>query len=303
MAIPPFQNFFAPLLREVGRNETVRMKDAIPVIARELNISEEDQKILLPSGGQFVYVNRAQWAKTFLKKAGLIDSPLRGSIKITARGQQVLKDNPPILNNAYLNRFDEFREFRYSKGTTVEKEKISETIEDNATPQEIMESAYRDLIEDAKDDLLSLVKSKDDKFFEQLVVDLVVAMGYGGSVEDAGKAIGQSGDAGVDGVVKEDRLGLDAIYIQAKKWDSNTVGRPEIQKFAGALQGQRARKGIFITTSSFSGEAKEYVKSIDSKIALIDGRELAQLMYDFNVGVSLERKLEIKKIDSDFFEV
>jgi restriction system protein len=303
MPVPAFQKFFLPLLKALADGKQHEMKRTIPAIAEALAISADEQKILLPSGRQFVHANRAEWAKTYLKKAGLIESPSRGVIQITARGREVLAKNPAELTNAFLDQFVEFRQFRESRESEAAPSVPVRTGVEALTPQEVMESAYRNLVEEAKDELLAQVKSKDDRFFEQLVVDLVVAMGYGGSIEDAGKAIGQSGDAGVDGVVKEDRLGLDAIYIQAKKWDGNTVGRPEIQKFAGALQGQRARKGIFITTSTFSSEAREYVKSIDSKIALIDGRELAQLMYDFNVGVSFERKLEIKKIDSDFFDV
>jgi restriction system protein len=254
----------------------------------------------LPSGQQTVFDNRVGWARTHLKKAVLLEYPKRGFFQITERGRDLLTQNPTKINIKFLNQFPEHIEFLNSKKDNDKSEpEIIETSE--TTPQESIEFGYQKIRKELELELLNRVKSCSPDFFERLVVDLLVKMGYGGSRRDAGRAIGKSGDGGIDGIIKEDKLGLDIVYVQAKRWDNTVVGRPEIQKFVGALHGQRARKGVFITTSRFSQEAREYVSIIDSKIVLIDGEELAQLMIDNHVGVSTVSIYEIKKIDSDYF--
>jgi restriction system protein len=234
-----------------------------------------------------------------MKKAGLLESTRRGHFKITERGMKVLKQNPAKVDVNFLNQFEEFRDFRALRHTKIEGGEIEEETS-QTTPEEALESAYKQLRDNLASDLLQQIKSCSPGLFEKIVVELLVKMGYGGSRQDAGRAIGRSGDEGIDGIIKEDRLGLDIIYIQAKRWE-NTVGRPEVQKFAGALQGQRARKGIMITTSAFSKDALDYASRIDSKIVLIDGQQLAQQMIDYNLGVSPMAAYEIKKIDTDYF--
>jgi restriction system protein len=281
------------------------LKEASQHLAKEFGLTEEELNEFLPSGQQPVFTNRIGWARSYLKKAGLLDSPRRGYFRITDRGLSVLKEPPAKINIKFLDRFPDFKEFwdKY-RAKREGSDEIPESVEpENApgqTPHEALESAYLRLRTEISAEILQTLKGSDPSMFESIVVDLLVKMGYGGSRKDAGRAIGRSGDEGIDGIIKEDHLGLDSIYIQAKRWDS-TVGRPEIQKFAGALQGQRARKGIFITTSEFSREALDYVSRIESKIVLIDGKALAGLMIDFGVGVTSVATYEVKKIDSDYF--
>ena len=225
-----------------------------------------------------------------MKKAGLIEAPKRGINRITQRGLDVLKKKP--------QQIDEFKEFRALRHPKEEEGQERET--NDKTPEESLEGAYQRLRNDLAADLLQILKTSSPSFFERLVVEVIVKMGYGGTRQDAGKAVGKSGDGGIDGIIKEDKLGLDTIYIQAKRWE-NTVGRPEIQKFVGALTGLRAKKGLFITTSDFSSDAEDFVSRIDAKIVLIDGATLAQLMIEHNVGVSTVNTYEIKKVDSDYF--
>ena len=237
-----------------------------------------------------------------MTKARLLSSPKRGFFQITDRGKEILHENPPIINAAFLERFPEFRKFRNLRceKPQTEKNALPCTDSDETTPEEALEAAYQSLRAELANEILEMVKGCSPRFFEKLVIDLIVKMGYGGSLREAGQAIGRSGDEGIDGIIKEDRLGLDIIYLQAKRWEA-VVGRPDIQKFAGALQGQRARKGIFITTSSFSKEAHNYVHSIDTKIILLDGNMLAEYMIDNNVGVTVEASYELKRIDGDYF--
>ena len=300
MTIPDFQAIMLPLLQYASDGKEHSLREAITYLADVFNLSDEERKELLSSGQQAVFDNRVGWARTYLKKAGLFISPKRGFFQITDRDRDILIQNPSEINLKFLNQFPEFIEFKTTKKDNDKSEpeiiEISET-----TPQESIEFGYQKIRKELELELLNRVKSCSPDFFERLVVDLLVKMGYGGSRRDAGRAIGKSGDGGIDGIIKEDKLGLDIVYIQAKRWDNTVVGRPEIQKFVGALHGQRARKGVFITTSRFSQEAREYVSIIDSKIVLIDGQELAQLMIDNHVGVSTVSIYEIKKIDSDYF--
>ncbi len=295
-----------PLLRFAADGQEHQLKVAVEHLAREFKLTEQELNEFLPSGQQPVFINRLGWARSYMKKAGFLVYPRRGYFQITELGQTVLKENPPEINIKYMEKFPEFQEFwgkyRSKKDSGEEAPAIVEPdMAPGQTPHEALESAYERLRSEIAAELLQTLRASDPSLFENIVVELLVKMGYGGSRKDAGKAIGRSGDEGIDGVIKEDHLGLDSIYIQAKRWEA-TVGRPEIQKFAGALQGQRARKGIFITTSEFSREAQDYVSRIDSKIVLIDGKSLARLMIDFNVGVTSVATYEVKKIDSDYFE-
>ena len=274
------------------------MADLFEVLANEFQLTENDKKEQL-ARGQLKFKNRISWARTYLLKARLIKSTGRGLVQITARGQQVLTNPPEKITISYLEQFPEFVEFRY--GGKQEPEGTDKGKEEQQSPDEGMAMLYKEISDALADELLEKIKSCSPAFFERLVVDLLLAMGYGGSREDAGEAIGTSGDGGVDGIIKEDRLGLDVIYIQAKRWE-NTVGRPVVQGFAGSLEGLRAKKGVLITTSSFSQEAENYVKRIEKKIVLIDGKTLARLMIDFDVGVSEIVTYRIKKLDLDYFE-
>jgi restriction system protein len=269
-------------------------------LAQVFGLSSEEREDLLPSGTQPVFTNRVAWACIYLQRAGLLERPRRGRYRITERGGSVLKEKPGKIDIKYLQEFPEFIKFREIKKQEKEQPDGNDEEEKVTSPEETLESAYQELKHNLATDIVQTLKDCSSQFFERLVIDVLLKMGYGGSRKEAGEAIGRAGDEGIDGIIKEDKLGLDIIYIQAKRWDS-TVGRPEIQKFAGALQGQRARKGIFITTSDFSKDAIQYVNNIDSKIILIDGRRLAELMIEHNVGVSTVASYQIKKIDSDYF--
>lgn len=301
MAIPDFQRIMLPLLKFAADQQEHPKREAIECLAKQFNLTVEERKELLPSGQQMVFDNRVGWAITYLKKAGLLESPKRSFFRITQRGVEILKQNPPEINVKFLKQFPEFIEFKEGPKEDKKETIISEVEETTQeTPEETLENSYQKIRQYLAQDLLIQVKNCSPNFFEKLVIELLVKMGYGGSRKDAGEAIGKRGDEGIDGIIKEDKLGLDTIYLQAKRWES-TVGRPEIQKFAGALQMQQARKGVFITTSNFSKDALEGVSKIPSKIILIDGERLAQLMIDNNVGVSSINSYEIKKINTDYF--
>lgn len=298
MAIPDYQKIMLPLLKFVADEKEHSIHEAIKVLADQFNLSEDERRELLPSGQQEVFVNRVGWARTYLKKSGLLEAPKRGILKITSRGKEILQSNPKEINNKLLSQFNEFKEFKAKRRKQDDEQE--ESNEQVKTPEEAFETAYENLRTELSIDILDHLKKCDPGLFEKIVIEVLVKMGYGGTLRDAGKAIGKSGDEGIDGIIKEDRLGLDIIYVQAKRWEGN-IGRPEIQKFAGALQGQRAKKGIFITTSDFSKDALDFVSKIDSKIILIDGDQLAEYMIDFNVGVTTTTKFELKRIDSDYF--
>lgn len=299
MAIPDYQSILLPLLQFAVDENEHSLREAIEGVAEKFGLTEAERKELLPSGQQPTFDNRVAWARTYLSKAALLESPRRGYFRVTQRGRDVLAKNPTKINVKYLEQFPEFIEFRAKRNEPKETVDMPEA-DSLQTPSELLERAYQKLREDLSAELLKTVKECSPIFFERLVIDVLVKMGYGGSRKEAGKAVGRSGDEGIDGIINEDRLGLDVIYIQAKRWQA-PVGRPEIQKFAGALQGQRANKGIFITTSVFTREAEDYVAKITSKIVLIDGEQLSQLMIDHNVGVALVASYETKKIDSDYF--
>lgn len=302
MAIPDYQMLMLPLLRFAADGKEHTAREAVATLADQFQLTATERSELLPSGQQPIFNNRVGWANSYLKKAGLLQSPRRGFLQITERGQEVLRENPSKIDVRYLERFSEFIEFRNSARADRDVAAIELYPTATAqTPEELIESAYQDLRRTLAEDLLKRVLSCSPSFFEQLVVELLVKMGYGGSRRDAGERLGRSRDGGIDGVIKEDRLGLDTIYIQAKRWQT-PVGRPEIQKFVGALQGQRAKKGVFITTASYTDDAIDYASMIDTKIVLIDGKRLASLMIDFDVGVSGSASYVVKRIDSDYFE-
>jgi len=299
--IPDYQSIMLPLLEFISDGKEYKMRNVTDELAIKFRVTEEEQKELLPSGVAPVFYNRTAWAKTYLKKAGLIDSPKQGIVVISKRGLDVLKKKPNSINVKFLKQFSEFVEFQTAKR---EEEIETETSEEQSiqTPEESLETAYQKIRKSLASELLNKVVELSPAFFEKLVVELLVKMGYGGSIKDAGKAMGKSGDEGIDGTIKEDKLGLDIIYIQAKRWKpGNVVGRPELQKFVGALAGQGAKKGIFITTSHFTKEAIEYTPRNETKIVLIDGHQLAQLMIDHNLGCTPQQTYEVKKVDSDYF--
>ena len=301
MKIPDFQSIMLPLLKLAADGEVHSIHAAVSELADEFSLSEEERTQLLPSGQQPTFYNRVGWARTYLKKAALLEDPRRGQFRITERGRRVLEQQPSKIDIRFLRQFEEFVEFQKGgRDSQRDKDEVDELQE--LTPEEVLEDAYQQIRKDLAEDLLTYVLNSGSGFFEKLVVELLVQMGYGGSRRDAARAVGKSGDAGIDGIIDEDRLGLDVIYIQAKKWkDDCPVGRPEIQKFVGALQGRRARKGIFITTSRFTDEARQYAGMIDTKVVLIDGNRLTDLMIDHNVGVSPLTTYEVKRVDSDYF--
>jgi restriction system protein len=303
MPIPDYQTLMLPLLKLAGDGAVHSKRDVVRELAMQFGLSEEEQKELLPSGKQGIFDNRVGWARSYLKMALLIEYVQRGQFRITDRGKQVLAENPKRIDNALLSRFPEFLEFKRRARPAVGEENNSLAVTpETDTPDDLMATGYLNSRRQIEQDVLSKVKSCSPEFFERLVVKLLTAMGYGGSLADAGKAIGKSGDGGVDGVIKEDKLGLEQIYLQAKRWDSTSVGRPEIQKFVGALHGKRARKGIFLSTSLFTKDAHEYANGLETKVILIDGPQLAELMFDHDVGISTESTYVVKRIDNDFFE-
>lgn len=292
-----------PILKYAGDGEIHRVRDIIDPIADELGIPAEDRAIRVPSGVQTRLYNRITWAITYLSKAKLLARPARGAFQITDRGREVLKNPPATVHSnrlKWLNQFTEYVEFKH-QSTPDTDTGTSQADDEEETPEEKIESSILQLETDLQDELLDQIKLSTPEFFEQLVIDVLIAMGYGGSRSDAGRAVGRSHDGGIDGIINEDRLGLDSIYVQAKRWDA-TVGRPVVQAFAGSLEGFRAKKGVFITTSDFAEPARAYVKQIEKRIVLIDGKTLARLMIDHDVGVSIAAEYRIRKIDQDYFD-
>lgn len=300
MPIPDYETMMLPILRSMSDRKEHSLNDVLEYIYKQFDVSEEEKKEPLPSGTDLLVRNRARWARLYLERAGLIESLRRGFFRITESGSETLQEKPDRIDNKFLMRFPQFQQFKTARKEVkvpVTQRKITESL----NPMEMLEDSYQRLKVEIVDDLLQETKKASPRFFENVVVELLVKMGYGGSRRDAGQAIGQSGDQGIDGIIKEDKLGLDTIYLQAKRWEG-TVGRPEIHKFVGALKGQGANKGIFITTSGFSNDALDYARKIDSpKVVLIDGQKLADLMIEHNVGVTEVTSYSIKKLDLDYF--
>ncbi len=301
MAVPDFQSLMLPLLRIAGDGKEHSLSDVRERLGAEFKLTQAEREELLPSGRQSRFGNRVAWAKVYLEQGGLLLSPRRGHLLISDRGRDVLKAPLEQIDIKFLGQYPEFIEFRRSKREAQELYAPAAEAADAETPEEALEAAHARIEASLASEVLARVKTGSPAFFEGLVVELLLKMGYGGSRADAGQAIGKGGDEGIDGVISEDRLGLDIVYLQAKRWEGS-VGRPEIQKFVGALHGKRAKKGVFITTGSFSSDATAYVEHIDPKVVLIDGRRLAELMIDFEVGVTTARTFHVKRVDSDYFE-
>jgi restriction system protein len=316
MSIPDFESIMRPLLNHLSDERDYGTDETLDVLAQIFKLTEDERRQLLPSGRQALFRNRVAWAKFHLKKALVVETSRRGVYRITERGKELLRNVPERIDMSILKQFPEYRAFLLNsrrnedvgRGSSEGAQTVlgqgilghSNDTQDRYTPEELMGLGYSRLNGQLSTELLDRIKAASPEFFEQVVLELLLSLGYGGSRLDAGQVVGRSGDEGIDGLIKEDRLGLDTIYIQAKRWE-NVVGRPDIQKFAGALQGQRAKKGIFITTSSFSREAQAFASSIESKIVLIDGDQLARLMIENSVGVTRVAAYEIKRIDSDYF--
>lgn len=300
MTIPDFQTIMLPFLQFSSDGKMHTFLEATDSLAKEFKLTPEEIDTLIPSGQQR-FANRVGWAKTHLKKAGLIDYPQRGHFQITQRGFNVLKETPETIDMKFLMKFPEFQEFRKVGQVDKEKEKIEDTSE-QLPPEESIEVAYQEIRAGLADDLLDYVLKCSPAFFEKLVVELLVSMGYGGSQENAARAVGKSGDDGIDGIIDEDRLGLDSIYIQAKRYQRDArIGAHFIRDFIGALQGCKATKGVFLTTASFTKEATDFVSKVQSRVVLIDGQKLANLMIDYGIGVSTRMNYEIKQLDTDYF--
>ena len=301
MAIPDYQTVMLPLLKCISDQKEHHVREMIGHLADVFQLSDEERRRLLPSGNDVIFDNRVKWARLYISRAGLLESTKKGYWKITKRGLEVLSQHPSNISAKFLQKFPEYHEWkkttpRETNGETTDKVKVVE----EQTPEEALEYGYQQMKNDLVQRVLIKVKDTSYGFFEKLVMALLVEMGYGGSIIDAAKVVGGSGDEGIDGVIKQDRLGLDTIYVQAKKWQGN-IGRPELMKFVGALRGQKANKGVFITTSKFTNDAIEYVSKIDTKVVLIDGKQLAAFMIDFHVGVSPVTTYEIQRLDSDYF--
>ncbi|MFL9853849.1 restriction endonuclease [Pseudomonas chlororaphis] len=300
MPIPDFQSVMRPVLTTVQNGAPLPLSELRERIADQFQLTEEERKEHLPSGHQTVINNRVGWARTYLNKAGLLTIPAKGMVQITARGLDALSNGPERITVSWLKQFPEFADFHTAKPQTADTPAVLDIATSETTPDEQLAEAHQALVQSLADELLAQVRAATPSFFEQVVVDLMLAMGYGGSRKEAGKATQLTNDGGIDGIIKEDKLGLDVIYLQAKRW-SNTVHRPEIDKFIGALTRQRARKGVFITTSDFSVGARDAALGLDIKVVLIDGVELARLMVEHNLGVSVKQVYEVKQLDSDYF--
>jgi restriction system protein len=300
MPIPDFQALMRPLLEHLLDGHPHSFSELLPRVAQDFHLTEEELAHLLPSGGQTTFRNRLHWASFYLVKAGAVSKPKRGWLELTARGRELVA-NPGVINSKALQQFEEFQTFKDGGDESTSVGPSNSLITDARTPQELLEQGYALHRESLVSDVIARVKTCSPAFFEQLVVDLLVAMGYGGSRKDAGRAVGRSGDGGIDGIIKEDRLGLDAVYVQAKRWESS-VGRPVVQTFAGSLEGHRARKGVLITTSTFSKDALDYVGRIEKRIVLVDGAQLAELMIEHGIGVAEVQIYTLKRLDSDYFD-
>jgi restriction system protein len=306
MTMPDYQTLMLPVLRMAAEGEK-RVADVEDRIADEFGLSEDERQALLPSGRQRVLPNRIHWAKFYMSKAGLIASPARGRFVATEAGRKLLASKPSRIDVKLLMKEPSFREFYKPEAPTGAEEVSASTTdatpgEETRTPEEQIEEAYQTVMSALRADLLERIAQNSPVFFEQLIVDLLVAMGYGGSHKNAAAQLGRSGDGGVDGVINEDRLGLDRVYVQAKRYaQTSTVGRPDIQGFVGSLVGLGATKGVFVTTSTFSTQARDFVKHLSQRVILIDGKSLADLMIEHGVGVRTSRTIEFKRLDEDFF--
>ena len=301
MPIPDYQTLMLPLLKYCSDQQEHKLKDAEQAMAQEFNLTQQERDEMLPSGKMRTMYNRVGWSKWHLQKAGVVSVPRTSVFKITQRGLELLAENPPVINSLLLKRYEEYREFIKPSKTKETGPVIEELVPQGATPRETLEAAYEILQKQLVQEVLDKVKESTPRYFEEIVVELLVKMGYGGAVRDAGSATQFTNDEGIDGIIKEDKLGLDVIYIQAKKWTDTPVGRPDIQAFVGALDGKHANKGIFITTSRFSEAAVTYARNISKKVVLIDGEQLANYMIEYNLGVNTTDTFLLKRVDNDYF--
>ncbi|MHC1712526.1 MAG: restriction endonuclease [Solidesulfovibrio sp.] len=305
MAIPDFQSTMLPLLKYLSDGNEHSNQEIYEALENQFDMTDEEKKELLPSGKQRIFVNRVAWAKSYLKQAGFVESLQRGYYKITDLGKSVVLDEKlQRIDTNYLMKFQTFVAFRQGRNNneqnTSQVDRHTDGCSSEKTPEEYIEFGFNSIEQKLRQELKTSIRGLSSRFFEKLVIDLLLSMGYGGSRQEAGKLTNKGSDEGIDGIINEDKLGLDVIYVQAKRWENN-ISRPEIQKFAGALQGKRAKKGIYITTSTFTKEAQEFVRSIESKIVLIDGERLAELMIEYNVGVAVVQAFQVKKVDTDYF--
>lgn len=301
MAIPDYETCMLPLLRLLSDGQIHAMRELTVQIANHFALTDEERQRMLPSGQQSYISNRVGWAKSFLKKAGLLENPLRGKVRISAEGRSVLAAPPATIDCEYLKRYPAFVEFVQNRHNSTQADHTSvDSQQRERTPEELMESAYSEIRDALAEDLLVQVMNCNPTFFERLVLELLIAMGYGGALPESSSHIGRSRDGGIDGIINEDKLGLDIICVQAKRW-TDSVGRPIVQAFAGSMEAHRAKKGVLISTSTFSRDALDFVDRIERKIVLIDGTKLAQLMIDYNIGVATAKTYAVKKIDSDYF--
>jgi len=301
MAIPDYQSLMLPCLVRLRDGEPHKFGELVPLVADDLGLTAEDREQPLPSGRQGMFRNRLHWASFYMLRAGLLNRPKRGWFRLAQRGAEALRSQEPI-NNKYLQRFEEFLEFVKLDARDDEDDGTTPILSiDTRTPEELLKQGYQQHHDSLAGEILAKVRNCSPPFFEGLVIDLLVAMGYGGSRKDAGKAVGRSGDGGIDGIIKEDRLGLDAVYVQAKRWEAS-VGRPVVQAFTGSLEGHRARKGVLITTSDFSSDARDYVTRIEKRVVLINGKQLADLMIEHRIGVTEIQTYTLKRLDSDYFD-
>ena len=303
VSVPPVHQLLLPLLEASKDGQPRKISELAPALGKRLNLTEADLREVLPKTGWPRFENRLYWARLYLKQAGLLELVGRGHFRITDQGRQVLAERPQTVDIAYLERFPAFREFqgrsRRTKGTTSEPRESGAAAA--VSPDEMLATAWQGLRLHLAQELLDRMRAVAPGFFEKLVLDVLVAMGYGGSRQDAALAVGGVRDGGIDGLIKEDRLGLDTIYVQAKRWNG-VVGRPQVQAFAGSLDAHHARKGVFITTSSFTEDARQFAAGIEKRIALIDGLTLANLMIEHGVGVTTQETYEVRKVDLDYFE-
>lgn len=305
MPIPNYQALMLPLLKEAAEGEAT-VPQIADKVAEHFQLSPEERGRLRPGGRQTVLHNRLHWAKLYLSKAGLLERPSRGRFRVTEAGRTLLAQQPTHIDNNFLDQYPGFHEFRVGQpnagDVAVEPGPGAAAVANVATPEEQIDEAYAALQSSLRSALLTRILENSPEFFEAIIVDLLVAMGYGGSHRNAAERLGRTGDGGVDGIINEDRLGLDRIYIQAKRWAADhPVGRPDVQGFLGSLVGRGATKGVFVTTSSYSAQAKDFVSNLTQRIVLIDGYGLADLMIEHNVGVRTSRNVEFKRIDEDFF--
>ncbi len=305
MAVPDYQSLMLPVL-SLSADGEIGVRNVVERLADQLGLDQAERSELLPSGKQTLFANRVHWAKTYLGKAGLIEATRRGHFRITPRGRTVLKAAPPRIDNEFLNQFEEFRRFRerpVSSVPTANGEPTGMNLEQTGTPDDVMRAAHRQIDAALAQDLLDRIRAAPPEFFERVIVNLLLGMGFGGSVADAGRALGRSGDDGVDGVIDQDALGLDRVYVQAKRYaQGNNVGPGAIREFFGSLDRHKAAKGVFVTTSSFSSAARETAELLSKRIVLVDAEQLAKLMIRYNIGCRIEDTLHIKRLDEDFFE-